>query len=159
VKAPVRSETLSIKVGKAALLCDNSAATDLRGAIFAYIHSTSYVDQVLARAADYRAAAPAGGQAHVLVRPHPPHQLVGGGMPRGGVDRARAGGDSGEPLCERDVAGLSGGQQRLRRDTAGVHAGAPDRAAFDHHHRAAPYRHAKAWKQSRNSGKRRAEGS
>jgi hypothetical protein len=41
------------------LLCDNGAATDLRGALFAYNHSTSYVDQVLARAADYRGTAPA----------------------------------------------------------------------------------------------------
>jgi len=52
----------------AAYLCDSGAHTtperpgDLRGALFAYNHSTAYVDQVLAQAARYRApAAPAPG--------------------------------------------------------------------------------------------------
>jgi hypothetical protein len=40
----------------AAYLCDNGAATgDLRTAVYAYNHSTNYVDTVLARAAAYRA--------------------------------------------------------------------------------------------------------
>ncbi|MEU9823301.1 NlpC/P60 family protein [Pseudonocardia alni] len=52
----------------AAYLCDSGARTtperpgDLRRALFAYNHSTAYVDQVLAQAARYRApAAPAPG--------------------------------------------------------------------------------------------------
>lgn len=39
-------------------LCDSGAATDLREAVFAYNHSTSYVNLVLAQAATYRATTP-----------------------------------------------------------------------------------------------------
>lgn len=56
------------------LLCDNGAPTDLRGAIFAYNHSTSYVDQVLASTARYRAATPArasGWPAETATQPDP----------------------------------------------------------------------------------------
>jgi hypothetical protein len=35
-------------------LCDHGAAADLRAAVFAYNHSTRYVDQVLTRATTYR---------------------------------------------------------------------------------------------------------
>ncbi|WP_308283007.1 transglycosylase SLT domain-containing protein [Pseudonocardia nigra] len=55
-------------------LCDNGAATDLRGAIFAYNHSTSYVDQVLARAATYRGVAATradGWTAETATQPDP----------------------------------------------------------------------------------------
>ncbi|ANY07796.1 hypothetical protein [Pseudonocardia sp. HH130630-07] len=42
-------------------LCDNGAPRDLRGAVFAYNHSTAYVDQVLDQATRYRASPPSSG--------------------------------------------------------------------------------------------------
>lgn len=36
------------------LLCDNGASHDLRGAIYSYNHSQTYVSQVLAQAKEYR---------------------------------------------------------------------------------------------------------
>jgi cell wall-associated NlpC family hydrolase len=92
-KPPTPWDPVDAVHAAARLLCANGARNgqDLRRAVFAYNHSTTYVDKVLATAASYAAAAPAPAAAATAVafaraQLGTPYVWGGDGPAEGGFD-------------------------------------------------------------------------